>query len=46
MSNNSKAQQSNKIIDELISKIKAKSAVELAGKLQIKLTKTGHSVPR
>ncbi len=44
MYNNQKAQQSNKIIDELKSKIKAISAEELAGKLQIKLTKTGHSL--
>jgi DNA primase len=44
MSINIKAQQSNKTIDELKSKIKAISAEELAGKLQIKLTKTGHSL--
>ena len=43
MYNNLKAQQSNKTIDELKSKINAIPAEELAGKLQIKLTKTGHS---
>ena len=44
MSNSIKAQLSNKIIDDLKRKINAIQAEELAGKLQLKLTKTGHSL--
>ena len=39
-----KAQQSNKTIDELKSKINAIPAEQIAGKLQLKLTKTGYSL--
>lgn len=44
MYNNSKAQQSNKTIDELKSKIKAIPAEQIAGKLKLNLTKTGYSL--
>ena len=44
MYNNLKAQQSNKTIDELKSKINAIPAEQIAGKLQLNLTKTGYSL--